>query len=97
MEVRLGMCDEGGSLAWVVVPQLDALMLEPELGVGLADQVADTGVDRPLVVRHHAVPKRRQVPTTLQLRSDDVLDETGLLGVVRAGATARLPLVDKRA
>src|SRR3954451_8471261 len=96
MEVRLGMCDEGGSLAGIVVPQLDALMLEPELGVGLADQVADACVDWPLVVRHHAVCKRRQVPTTLQFGREHVRDDAGLLGVVLAGATAPLPLFDKR-
>src|SRR4051812_24073475 len=97
MEVRLGMCDEGGSLAWIVVPQLDALMLEPELGVGLADEVADARVHWALVLRDHPVRERRQIPAALQLGREDVGDGVGLGAVVDTGALARLPLVDERA
>ena len=65
------MGDERRPLARVAVPQLDALVLEPELGVRLADQVADAGVDRPLVVRHEAVRLLGQVPAALQLGRED--------------------------
>ena len=66
MEVRLGMCDEGGSLAWIVVPQLDALMLEPELGVGPADLDSvmpgdlDLPVIRRLMIGNLSLRSRRQ-------------------------------------
>src|SRR5690242_5465722 len=97
MEVRLGMRHEGGALAGVVVPQLDALVLEPELGVGLADEVADARVDWALVLHDLPVRERRQIPAALQLRREDVGDGAGLGAVVLTGALARLPLVDEGA
>ena len=46
-----GCATKAGPWLGSLMPQLDALVLEPELGVGLRDQAADAGVDGAVVVR----------------------------------------------